>query len=362
MPLTNIAEAAQGVGEAAQNSGVLSGEMGGALLTLGASMLPGGRQVQKTAQGVQTILDGGRMYGYGENQRIQYPVERDPFNIVQAVLFGNSGLSESRDFYASGNTGLSAKETQFVKEMERSGADRTAVYDALQSIRPEENAAEKAQALARADLDDQEKLEVYAGAIAGQNSSQMEVLRGLMAQGLSWNELAETYPFASSASGKRYARYIESGLTPEQAGGLTAEMDSLEPEAGKDTVTDLQRYRAVVDYGLSQQDQLTVLGEMMEDSEFESLMSAYQLGVKPEQFVSFREGISGLSADKNAVGKTISGSKKRKVMQFIDSMDLNNVQKTALYYAAGYSASTLDDAPWYGRPESRWNIIPSLNG
>lgn len=362
MPLTNIAEAAQGVGEAAKNSGVLSGEMGGALLTLGASMLPGGRQVQKTAQGVQTILDGGRMYGYGNNQRMQYPVERDPFNIVQAVLFGNSGLSESRDFYASGNTGLSAKETQFVKEMERSGADRTAVYDALQSIRPEENTAEKARALARANLSDQEKLEVYAGAIAGQNSSQPEVLRGLMAQGLSWNELAETYPFASSASGKRYAGYIESGLMPEQAGGLTAEMDSLEPEAGKDTVTDLQRYRTVVDYGLSQQDQLAVLGEMMEDSEYESLMSAYQLGVKPEQFVSFREGISGLSADKNAVGKTISGSKKRKVMQFIDSMDLNNVQKTALYYAAGYSASTLDDAPWYGRPESSWNIIPSLNG
>lgn len=362
MPLTNIAEAAQGVGEAAQNSGVLSGEMGGALLTLGASMLPGGRQVQKTAQGVQTILDGGRMYGYGENQRIQYPVERDPFNIVQAVLFGNSGLSESRDFYASGNTGLSAKETQFVKEMERNGADRTAVYDALQSIRPEENAAEKAQALARADLDDQEKLEVYAGAIAGQNSSQLEVLQELMERGLSWNELAQTYPFASSASGKWYAGYIESGLTPEQAGGLIAEMDALEPDAGKDTVTDLQRYRTVVDYGLSQQDQLAVLGEMMEDSEYESLMSAYQLGVKPEQFVSFREGISGLSADKNAVGKTISGSKKRKVMQFIDSMDLNNVQKTSLYYAAGYSASTLDDAPWYGRPEIRWNIIPSLNG
>lgn len=362
MPLTNIAEAVKGVGEAAKNSGVLSGEMGGALLTLGASMLPGGRQVQKTAQGVQTILDGGRMYGYGDNQRMQYPVERDPFNIVQAVLFGNSGLAESRDFYASGNTGLSAKETQFVKEMERSGADRTAVYDALQSIRPEENTAEKALALARADLSDEEKLEVYAGAIAGQNSSQPEVLQELMERGLSWNELAKTYPFASSASGKQYAGYIESGLTPEQAGGLTAEMDSLEPEAGKDTVTDLQRYRTVVDYGLSQQDQLAVLGEMMEDSEYESLMSAYQLGVKPEQFVSFREGISGLSADKNAVGKTISGSKKRKVMQFIDSMDLNNVQKTALYYAAGYSASTLDDAPWYGRPESSWNIIPSLNG
>ena len=359
MPLTNIAEAAKGVKEAAGNSGILSGEMGGALLELGATTIPGGRQLQKTGQGIWTILNQGRVYGMGDEARLQYPVERDPFNIVQAVLFGNSGLAESRDFYASGNTGLSAKQTQLVNEMGKSGSDRTAVYNAIQKTRDGEDTAEKAQALARADLSDQEKLEVYAGAIAGQNSSQPEVLRGLMAQGLSWNELAETYPFASSTSGKRYAGYIESGLTPEQAGGLTAEMDALEPEAGKDTVTDLQRYRAVVDYGLSQQDQLTVLGEMMEDSEYESLMSAYQLGVKPEQFVSFREGISGLSADKNAVGKTISGSKKRKVMQFIDSMDLNNVQKTALYYAAGYSASTLDDAPGMAGRRAAGTLSPA---
>ena len=362
MPLTNIAEAAKGVKEAAGNSGILSGEMGGALLEMGATTIPGGRQLQKTGQGIWTILNQGRVYGMGDEARLQYPVERDPFNIVQAVLFGNSGLSESRDFYVSGNTGLSAKQTQLVDEMGKRGSNRTAVYNAIQKTRDGEDTAEKAQALARADLGDEEKLQVYKSIIADKDSDQPETLRGLMAQGISWGELAETYPFASSASGKRYAGYIESGLTPEQAGGLTAEMDALEPEAGKDTVTDLQRYRTVVDYGLSQQDQLAVLGEMMEDSEYESLMSAYQLGVKPEQFVSFREGISGLSADKNAVGKTISGSKKRKVMQFIDSMDLNNIQKTALYYAAGYSASTLDDAPWYGRPESRWNIIPSLNG
>ena len=29
--------------------------------------------------------------------------------------------------------------------------------------------------------------------------------------------------------------------------------------------------------------------------------------------------------------------------------DLNNAQKTALYDAAGYARSTLDDAPWYGK-------------
>ena len=361
MPLTNIAEAVEGVGQAAKNSGVISGEMGGALLTLGGSMLPGGRQMQKTVQGAQTILDGGRMYGYGDDQRLQYPVERDPFNIVQALLFGNSGLSESRDFYASGDTGLSAKQTQLVKDMAAEGADRIGVYDAIQDIRKGADEQEKVQALAGAPLSDQEKLQLYTEIIAG-GGKRADTVGQLLEMGLSWDEIAQTFPFGSTAAAERYAGYVESGITPETAGGLARELDELEPEGGSQSVSNLQRYRAVVDYGLSQQEQLTVLQSMMDDSEYDKLVSACQSGVTPEQFISFREGISGLSADKDLAGKTISGSLKRKVMDYIDSMDLSNTQKTALYDAAGYARSTLDDAPWYGRPERSWDIIPRLGG
>lgn len=361
MPLTNIAEAVEGVGQAAKNSGVISGEMGGALLTLGGSMLPGGRQMQKTVQGAQTILDGGRMYGYGDDQRLQYPVERDPLNIVQALLFGNSGLSESRDFYASGDTGLSAKQTQLVKDMAAEGADRIGVYDAIQDIRKGADEQEKVQALAGAPLSDQEKLQLYTEIIAG-GGKRADTVGQLLEMGLSWDEIAQTFPFGSAAAAERYAGYVESGITPETAGGLARELDELEPEGGSQSVSNLQRYRAVVDYGLSQQEQLTVLQSMMDDSEYDKLLGACQSGVTPEQFVSFREGISGLSADKDLAGKTISGSLKRKVMDYIDSMDLSNAQKTALYDAAGYARSTLDDAPWYGRPERSWDIIPRLDG
>lgn len=361
MPLTNIAEAVEGVGQAAKNSGVISGEMGGALLTLGGSMLPGGRQMQKTVQGTQTILDGGRMYGYGDDQRLQYPVERDPLNIVQALLFGNSGLSESRDFYASGDTGLSAKQTQLVKDMAAEGADRIGVYDAIQDIRKGADEQEKVQALAGAPISDQEKLQLYTEIIAG-GGKRADTVGQLLVMGLSWDEIAQTFPFGSTAAAERYAGYVESGITPETAGGLARELDELEPEGGSQSVSNLQRYRAVVDYGLSQQEQLTVLQSMMDDSEYDKLVSACQSGVTPEQFISFREGISGLSADKDLTGKTISGSLKRKVMDYIDSMDLNNAQKTALYDAAGYARSTLDDAPWYGRPERSWDIIPRLGG
>ncbi len=362
MPLTNIAEAVQGVGQARENSGLISDETGWALLNLGASVLPGGRQLQKTFQGGKTILDQGRTYGYGDNQRLQYPVERDPLNIVQAVLFGNSGLAESRDFYASGNSGLSAKQTQLVNEMGDSGTDRTAVYDAIQAIRREEDRPAKADALAGADLNDEEKLQVFEQLVSGSESRQSEDLRSLMDMGVSWDQMVRTYPFTSNSAASRYVDYVKNGLDPETAGGLAKAMEELEPEAGRETVSDLQRYRTVVDYGLSRKNQLTVLKGMMDDSEYETMLEVCQKGLTPEQFVTFREGTSRLSADKDRAGKTISGSKKRKVMAYIDSMNLSNAQKTALYYAAGYKASTLDEAPWYGRSESRWDIVPRLDG
>ena len=177
-------------------------------------------------------------------------------------------------------------------------------------------------------------------------------------------QIKDTFAFFYQipAEASQYNTLVDSGILPSTAEELALKMESLEPEDGNDKVTDLQRYRTVVDYGLSQREQLTVLRDMMEDSEYENLMSAYQKGVAPEQFITFREGISGLSADKDLTGKSISGSKKRKVLNYIDSMDLNNDQKTALYYAAGYAASTLDDAPWYGRQENQWDIIPRLRG
>ena len=364
MPLTNIAKAVQGVGEAADNAGILSREMGGALMNLGAYVLPGGRQIQKTAQGVQTILNQGRMYGYGEDQRLQYPVERDPFNIVQALLFGNSGLSESRDFYASGDAGLSAKQTQVLTEMGESGANRRKVYEAIQAVRNGTTTEEKLLALSEAELSDEEKLQIYEDLIASSGSRKPGDLRTLMEAGTSWEQIMETYPFASTSDAEKYMAYVEEyGFSPETAAGLVSTLRDLRPKDGEQSVSSLQRYRAVVDYGLSRQEQLAVLRGMMTDSEYESMMEVGRRGITPEQYITFREETSSLSADKTLAGTSIPGSLKRKVLDYIDAIpNLNNAQKNALYFAAGYAESTLDDAPWYGRAEDRWNIIPRLDG
>ena len=66
-----------------------------------------------------------------------------------------------------------------------------------------------------------------------------------------------------------------------------------------------------------------------------------------EAYMEFKEKTSALTVDKDKNGQTINGSKKKNVMDMINAMSLSVHQKDALYYAAGYKESTIDEAPWH---------------
>lgn len=52
-------------------------------------------------------------------------------------------------------------------------------------------------------------------------------------------------------------------------------------------------------------------------------------------------------ADVDSSGKAISGSKKLKVLRYINGLSLSYAQKDSLYYAFGWSQSTISEAPWH---------------
>ena len=66
-----------------------------------------------------------------------------------------------------------------------------------------------------------------------------------------------------------------------------------------------------------------------------------------EVYLDYKEQTKGLASDKDANGKSISGSKKSKIMAVINSLPISSYQKDALYYSNGWSASTLWEAPWH---------------
>lgn len=70
-------------------------------------------------------------------------------------------------------------------------------------------------------------------------------------------------------------------------------------------------------------------------------------GVSPAEYYVFRTTDNTLTADKDVNGNTIAGSKKEKVLDAINGMDLSPTEKDFLYLMNGYAAKALSEAPWH---------------
>lgn len=341
LPLPDLYGAGEGIVNAVANDGLLSVETLTALGAAAAEFLPGGRQLSKTAQGLETILRGGRYYGYGDEARMQYPVEGDFFDVVRALMFGNSALEETNAFYASGESGLSAVQTKLYEDLVAAGADRMELYRGIQDYRAASN-DENMSSLERGkqerdiiralNLTDEQKLDLYRGLTGAE--SRVEKFQALMDTGMAWDDVMDAYDRYAEldadedmkatdkatelarwaderyreeqaaaikeqlaffsiipAQAERYAALTEAGLDAESAYNLTEIFAGLEPEEGSDTVTSMQRYKAVVTSGLSDQEQLAALGTLMGESEYAKVETGYEFGVTPAMYVQARENV-----------------------------------------------------------------------
>ncbi|CAN4027715.1 Nucleotidyltransferase, partial [Dysosmobacter welbionis] len=187
--------------KAISEDGLFSQEVLMQLVGLAGDVLPGGRQIEKSAQGLLALGQGGYYRGSGEDRRLQFPVEQDFWSVLRGTLFGRSALDESRDFYASGQTGLSANQTKAYEQIVDMGADPGTVYQAIQGWRTAENDEDltsygrnvaKRDAITEADLTDEQKLALYRG-LSDADSSTPDHFREMMDTGLSWEEVMEAY-------------------------------------------------------------------------------------------------------------------------------------------------------------------------
>ena len=81
---------------------------------------------------------------------------------------------------------------------------------------------------------------------------------------------------------------------------------------------------------------------------YDKARTAYAKGVSYETYYDYYFATKEMHADKDENGKSISGSKKAKVVEYINSLDIPPEQKDALYVAAGYTEKSLKSQPWNG--------------
>lgn len=127
-------------------------------------------------------------------------------------------------------------------------------------------------------------------------------------------------------SGSYYDKLIESGLDDEAAYQISSAMEDLEPEDGEDSVSKMQRYKAITESGISAEDQMAAMAAVMTESEYSKLQAGYAAGVMPESYIRFKELLPEYDADGNG------SFKQEEVEAAIRAIPgLSNAQRAALW-------------------------------
>lgn len=81
-----------------------------------------------------------------------------------------------------------------------------------------------------------------------------------------------------------------------------------------------------------------------EEEEQAKIEKFVQEGLNMDAYLQYQSATAGIKADKDSKGESIDGTKKRKVMEAINALDVSDEQKDFLVEAAGYKPTVL--TPW----------------
>ena len=369
------------------------------VLKTAAAVTPMGNQVRKTIEGGETAIRGGRYSADGS--QLLYEVEKSPQNIARGLLFGRSALPETDAYYEKGGKPvLSKDQTGMMEKAAGYGVDQGTYVRFIQEAKKlkgdKDEAGEtvtgslerkKIALLDGMDLDGKQKLNLYLDNVASE--SRKEDVEALQAAGMTWEEIApalDTYLGLSGSEGSaaekatKLAAWADENLTADQAAAVKDQLDywqmmrgeastyekltgagmstakasavydlfqSLEPEEGKTTVSESQKLRAVAgSRDLSEEDKRKAVAAMLSDTALDKFNTCVKAGVNVSSYVGVKEYYGSTSADKDAKGKTVSGSKQKKVVAYINGLPISEGQKDALYLVY-YQPSGLKDTPWH---------------
>lgn len=386
MPITEIITKFRDVFESWKENGIFSGDSAEAAVKAAALLVPGGNQLQKTGFGIKALIEGGKMQGYGDKKRLRYAIDTDDVgNAIRTVLFGVNATPEAKRYYAGDSYGLDADQTQLWMDLRDEGVNGYMLYglmmrmdDAQMAIdvpKEKENeteAEEKARLQAKEDrrkaaraelaaqegLTDRQKASIYGEMVSHYND---DAIDKLMDAGMKWKDISEILDkrgelsagakasewaadFANWLDGKKYSgkqrEAIDEELVPKSAkfynemtaAGVSAG-NALKIEkkardlAGENDLNQTFKAQAVMQSGLSDKEAYAALGAVYTGSTAEKFRAAQTEGIPAKVYAEFWTRAKELHADKDEDGKSISGSRKEKVIELIDGLSLTAEQK-----------------------------------
>ena len=153
------------------------------------------------------------------------------------------------------------------------------------------------------DMTDEQKADAiktayqYAGHIAAEEvspsheaDSYVEAAKNAQKDmGISTAEYLLLYDTYGKSGVDRIKKMMDAGTDLDAAIEATTSIDGLEPETGEDDVSDLQKYRAVIDSISNVDQQMSALSSVMNESTYTKVSVGYDFGVSPNAYVTVKE-------------------------------------------------------------------------
>jgi uncharacterized protein YukE len=291
------------------------------------AMPMGGGQLKKTVEGL-SMFEHPIAGSYTDSGALRFPVEDTFGNRVQAGLFGQWANENAREYFDSGRKPLDEKHT---KEFSASGLsiqDYWAYQDGLSALN---KASEKGKATLAEQADYIFGLDVpieTKNLLINNLSGRKEPID---LSGMGAYSGFEEYDFATDDP-EKYEWLKANGITVKEYNGLDEDTKDEYDFAYKYP----EKYSFLRENGYS----YSTYANADEDGKRALTWASenpakYQLSKAVTgdlfQYKSIAGNLNDISADKNSVGVAISGSRKKKVVNYINGLDLDYGEKIILY-------------------------------
>ena len=272
----------------------------------------GGAQLMKTIEGISAVKNKGVYSKTSKGDKLRYPVHIS--SALQNVLFGKNASREAREWVESGFESYSTKETQMYTELLDNGESSRAAIEIIDKIRGIENKQQQYAEIDKADIAESSKNALYMQVYDGKpDDKYVDIFDNLVKDGAQRFEAINTINSLKSAD------------------------------------TNNQKYSIIKNSQLGSKSKNTLYLSVMGDDpqKVRDYSVAKGAGIPMDTYFEFVTAQSGFSADKDSSGKAINGSKKQKVINYINNLKLTKNQKNILFSITGYSKDNIDGGlPW----------------
>ena len=262
------------------------------------AMPMGGGQLKKSIEGLSMFDNSLPVAGsYTDSGDLRFPVEDTLGNRIQAGLFGQWANANAREYFEGGHKPLSEKQTQEYLEL---GAPISDYWEYREKISSLDTISEKADYINSLSIPTEKKNLLINNISNRQNPIDMSNydLFGNFEEFEMYNKNPELYSFLQGI-GVSYEDYAAASNEEKE----------------------------VYQWAANNQDQYTLSKAVTNDL---------------VQYKNIVSSLNQIKADQDKNGKTISGSRKQKVLKYINSLGLSDGQRDILYKLQYPSDDTYD--------------------